>query len=95
MAEDIGPNYSVRISRNIIVMYAYVQSFDKNTVFIQTHEGIVGFNITEHYREKAFSQLVSHIIQAKVAENDEVQSSQQVLSFIDNYLIIYNAIFFV
>ena len=83
LAEDIGPNYSVRISRNIIVMYAYVQSFDKNTVFIQTHEGIVGFNITEHYREKAFSQLVSHIIQAKVAENDEVQSSQQVLSFIE------------
>lgn len=112
LAEDIGPDYSVRISRNIVAMYTYVQSFDKNTVFIQTHEGIVGFKITEYYKEKAFSQLKSHVIRTKVANNfahsedtspktyeekqdaelqsqidttqfDEVQTSLQVLSFIE------------
>lgn len=112
LAEDIGPDYSVRISRNIVAMYAYVQSFDKNTVFIQTHEGIVGFKITEYYKEKAFSQLKSHVIRTKVANNfahsedsspktyeekqdaelqsqidttqfDKVQTSLQVLSFIE------------
>ncbi|MBR6174064.1 MAG: MarR family transcriptional regulator [Bacteroidales bacterium] len=70
LAEDIGPDYSVRISRNIIAMYAYIQSFDKNTVFIQTHEGVIGFNITNYYRETAFSQLMLHVVRRNVAEKN-------------------------
>ncbi len=70
LAEDIGSDYSVRISRNIIAMYAYIQSFDKNTVFIQTHEGVIGFNITNYYRETAFSQLMLHVVRRNVAENN-------------------------
>jgi len=70
LAEDIGPDYSVRISRNIIAMYAYVQSFDQNTVFIQTQDGIIAFNITDYYKKEALSQLSLHVILAKGSDNE-------------------------
>lgn len=74
LSDDIGPNYCTRISRNIVVMYAHIQSFDPNTVFVQTHEGIVGFNITNHYREKAFSQLKSHVCGYNVVSSNEAKT---------------------
>ena len=60
LADDIGPDFSVRVSRSMIVMYAYVQSFDQNTVYIQTHEGIKGVQISDYYREQALALLIKH-----------------------------------
>lgn len=60
LAEDLGPLCSVRISRSVIAMFAYIQSFDEKTVYIQTHEGEKGFNITHSYRDQALAQLNAH-----------------------------------
>ena len=80
LAEDIGPDYSVRISRNIIAMYAYVQSFDQNTVFIQTQDGIIAFNITDYYKKEALSQLSLHVILAKGSDNEETPDTPTIES---------------
>lgn len=80
LAEDIGPNYSVRISRNIIVMYRFVQSFDQNTVFIQTQDGIIAFNITDYYKKEALSQLSLHVILAKGSDNAETPDTPTIES---------------
>ena len=66
LSDDIGPACCVRISRNVVVMYAYVQSFDQNTVFVQTYDRIKGFNITNYYKENALLQLQSHVLGSKV-----------------------------
>ena len=71
LVEDLGPNYSVRISRSNIVMYAYIQSFDNTTVFILTSEGVMGFNITKSYKEHALSMLKSHIMNEAVINKNE------------------------
>ena len=82
LAEDFGPDCSVRISRSIIVMYDYIQSFDENTVYIQTHEGIKGFNITKSYREQTLSLLKSHIKKETVIEKTE--DSEEDISLSEN-----------
>ncbi len=66
LSDDIGPACCVRISRNVVVMYAYVQLFDQNTVFVQTYDRIKGFNITNYYKENALLQLQSHVLGSKV-----------------------------
>lgn len=83
LAEDLGPDSSVRISRSIIVMYDYIQSFDENTVYIQTHEGIKGFNITKSYREQALSLLKSHIKKETVIEKTE-DSEEDISTLFEN-----------
>jgi hypothetical protein len=58
--EDLGTECSLRISRNIIAMYSYIQSYDQNAVYIITHEGIKGFCITKSFRKNAIAQLKKH-----------------------------------
>ncbi len=75
LSDDIGSDYCVRIARNILVMYAYIQSFDQNTVFVQTHEGITGFKITDYYKEHALSQLNSHAIGSNIIRSDVAETT--------------------
>ena len=72
LSDDIGPECCVRISRSVVVMYAYIQSFDRNVVFVQTHKGIEGFTITNYYKDQALSQIKSHVIGSKVNKPDVV-----------------------
>ena len=72
LSGDIGPECCVRISRSVVVMYAYIQSFDQNTVIVQTHKGIEGFTITNYYKDQALSQIKSHVIGSKVNNPDVV-----------------------
>ena len=60
LAEELGTDYSVRISRSIIAMYVYVQSYDINTVYLCTNEGVKGFAITQSYKNQAIIQLKKH-----------------------------------
>ena len=83
LAEDFGPDCSVRISRSIIVMCDYIQSFNENTVYIQTHEGIKGFNITKSYMEQALSLLKSHVKKETVIEKTE-DSEEEVSTLSEN-----------
>ena len=71
LSEDFGTNCAVRISRSVIVMYPYVQSFDSDTVYVSTHEGIKGFGITHSYRQKALP-LLKKYVQISPAANFEV-----------------------
>ena len=86
LADDLGPDCSVRISRNIIVMYAYIQSFDQNTVFVQTHKGIEGFKITNFYKEQTLSHLMSHVIGSRVNRSNVVNVKKSTVNtFAESY----------
>ena len=71
LSENFGTNCAVRISRSVIVMYPYVQSFDSDTVYVSTHEGIKGFGITHSYRQKALP-LLKKYVQISPSANFEV-----------------------
>ena len=83
LSEELGPDCSVRISRSIIVMYDYIQSFNENTVYIQTHERIKGFNITKSYKEQALSLLKSHVKKETVIEKTE-DSEEEISTLSEN-----------
>lgn len=76
--KDLGTNCSVRISRNIIAMYSYIQTYNSEEVFILTHEGVKGFKITESYKERVLEQLGKHVVHP-VTNINEISDEQKAI----------------
>ena len=82
-ANQLGSRLVVRISRNIIVFYKHIHSFDDNSVYVKISNGesVVGFNITDAYRENAIKLLKTHstipLQKSEVAELESDQSKGQ------------------
>lgn len=61
-ANQLGNQLVVRISRSIIVFYKHVYSYDNNTVYVvySNKEKVVGFKITDAYKDNAVKLLKKH-----------------------------------
>jgi uncharacterized membrane protein len=61
-AKQLGSQLVVRISRNAIVFYNHVNSFNDYSVYVElsTIKGIVGFPITDAYKDNALNLLKEH-----------------------------------
>lgn len=84
LADDLGAECAVRISRNLIAMYAHIHSFSQNTVCVHTYEGIKGFEITESFREQALTQLKKHNLHT-ISTSEKIIDSQNIETITNNH----------
>ena len=77
-ANQLGDQLVVRISRSVIVFYKHVLSYDNNDVYVEisNKEEVIGFKITDAYREKAMKLLRKHTKQQQNSKNTGEESNE-------------------
>lgn len=92
LSEDLGDYCALRISRSVLVMFSHIQSYNSKEIYIQTYDGLKGFEITESYRNNALKQMKLHRVPASAETNGffEKHQDEETETNNDDYLLNEN-----